>query len=164
VPIIGTPALSFSLSGARRSGWLSPTPGFGSKNGAELVVPYYFNIAPNRDLTLYPKIIGNRGLQIGALGRYLGETDGGLYHGETYIEYLPHDREYAKANPDVQSDRWMIRSTHTQDLTKDWAYSWNFRAASDNNYPNDFSKTVSARPSASCCANCAPTTTASSGP
>ena len=143
VPIIGTPALSFSLSGARRSGWLSPTPGFGSKNGAELVVPYYFNIAPNRDLTVYPKIIANRGIQMGALGRYLGETESGFYHGETYLEYLPHDREYAKANPDVKSDRWMIRSTHTQDLSKDWEYSWNFRAASDNNYPNDFSKTVS---------------------
>jgi LPS-assembly protein len=143
VPIIGTPALSFSLSGARRSGWLSPTPGFGSKNGAELVVPYYFNIAPNRDLTVYPKIIGNRGLQMGALGRYLGETEGGLYQGETYIEYLPHDREYAKAHTDESSDRWMIRSTHSQDLSKDWAYSWNFRAASDDNYPNDFSKTVS---------------------
>jgi len=143
VPIIGTPALSFSLSGARRSGWLSPTPGFGSKNGAELVVPYYFNIAPNRDLTVYPKIIANRGIQMGALGRYLGETESGFYHGETYLEYLPHDREYAKANPDVKSDRWMIRSSHTQDLSKDWEYSWNFRAASDNNYPNDFSKTVS---------------------
>ncbi|SHN24032.1 LPS-assembly protein [Duganella sacchari] len=143
VPILGTPALSFSLSGARRSGWLSPTPGFGSKNGAELVVPYYFNIAPNRDLTLYPKIISSRGIQIGALGRYLGETNGGLYQGETYLEYMPHDREYATANPNEKSDRWMVRSTHNQDITKQWAYSWNFRAASDNNYPNDFSKTVS---------------------
>lgn len=143
VPIIGTPALSFSLSGARRSGWLSPTPGFGSKNGPELVVPYYFNIAPNRDLTLYPKLIGNRGLQVGALGRYLGETDGGLYKGETYLEYLPRDRAYAEANPDKKSDRWMVRSTHAQDITPDWAYSWSLRAASDDNYPSDFSKTVS---------------------
>jgi LPS-assembly protein len=143
VPILGTPAMSFSLSGARRSGWLSPTPGFSSKNGAELVVPYYFNIAPNRDLTLYPKIISSRGIQIGANARYLGETDGGLYQGETYIEYLPHDRKYAEANPDLKSDRWSIKSTHTQDLNKDWSYGWSIRAASDDNYPSDFSKTVS---------------------
>lgn len=142
VPILGTPAMSFSLSGARRSGWLSPTPGFGSKNGAELVVPYYVNIAPNRDLTLYPKVIANRGIQFGALGRYLGETDGGFYRGETYLEFMPHDREYAQANPDEKSDRWMVRSSHTQDITKRWDFSWNFNAASDDNYPNDFSKTV----------------------
>jgi LPS-assembly protein len=142
VPILGTPAMSFSLSGARRSGWLSPTPGFGSKNGAELVVPYYVNIAPNRDLTLYPKVIANRGIQFGALARYLGETDGGFYRGETYIEFMPHDREYAQANPTDKADRWMVRSNHTQDITKQWDFSWNFNAASDDNYPNDFSKNV----------------------
>jgi LPS-assembly protein len=81
VPIIGTPALSFSLSGARRSGWLPPTIGVGSKGSAELMVPYYVNIAPNRDLTLFPRYIFARGLQLGATGRYMGETDGGPYHG-----------------------------------------------------------------------------------
>ena len=135
VPILGTPAMSFSLSGARRSGWLSPIPGFGSKGAAELTVPYYFNIAPNRDVTVYPKIIPRRGFQFGANGRYLGETDGGLYSGETYFEYLPHDKQ-------TDTDRWTIKSTHEQDLTKEWSYGWNVRAASDDNYPNDFSKTV----------------------
>jgi len=136
VPIIGTPALSFSLSGARRSGWLPPVPGFSSRGAAELTVPYYFNIAPNRDLTLYPRYISRRGLQLGAVGRYIGETDeGNYYEGRTFIEYLPHDRK-------TDSDRWQVTSTHSQALTKEWSYGWNVRAASDDNYPNDFSKTV----------------------
>ncbi|NRR31050.1 LPS-assembly protein LptD [Oxalobacteraceae bacterium] len=136
VPILGTPALSFSLSGARRSGWLPPMPGFGSKGAAELTVPYYVNIAPNRDMTLYPKIIPRRGFQLGANGRYIGETNAGLYAGETYLEYLPHDKQ-------TSTDRWNLKSSHSQDLAKDWSYAWNLRAASDDNYPNDFSKTVS---------------------
>jgi len=143
VPVLGTPAMSFSLSGARRSGWLSPMPGFGSKGAAELTVPYYFNIAPNRDLTLYPKIIPRRGFQLGANGRYLGETAGGLYQGETYLEYLPHDKQYVPTTPGGSTDRWTIKSNHSQDLSQDWSYGWSLRAASDNNYPNDFSKTVS---------------------
>lgn len=143
VPILGTPALSFSLSGARRSGWLSPTPGFGSKGEAELLVPYYVNIAPNRDLTLYPKVILRRGLQMGAKGRYMGETDGGLYAGETYLEYLPHDKKYVPADPTDSTDRWTVKSVHKQALSENWSYGWNVRASSDNNYPNDFSKTVS---------------------
>lgn len=93
MPILGTPGISFSLSGARRSGWLAPTPGFASKNGFELTVPYYVNIAPNRDLTLYPKYIQRRGIQLGATGRYMGETDGGLYSGETSFEFLPNDKQ-----------------------------------------------------------------------
>ncbi|WP_028102682.1 LPS-assembly protein LptD [Pseudoduganella violaceinigra] len=137
VPILGTPALSFSLSGARRSGWLPPTPSYSSRGGAELLVPYYFNIAPNRDLTLFPRYIARRGLQLGAVGRYIGETDAGnFYEGRTFLEYLPNDRE-------AKRDRWQLQSVHTQALAKDWTYGWNLRAASDNNYPNDFSKTVS---------------------
>ncbi|MEC5162425.1 LPS-assembly protein LptD [Janthinobacterium sp. CG_S6] len=135
VPILGTPAISFSLSGARRSGWLAPTPRLDSKNGLELLVPYYVNIAPNRDLTLYPKYIQRRGLQLGANARYLGETAAGGYAGETYIEYLPNDKVR-------DSDRYMLHSVHTQALAPGLSYGWNLRSASDNDYPTDFSKTV----------------------
>ncbi|WUR13669.1 LPS-assembly protein LptD [[Empedobacter] haloabium] len=135
VPLIGTPALSFSLSGERRSGWLPALPSYSSRGSAELTLPYYFNIAPNRDLTLYPHYISRRGLQIGAVGRYIGETDAGSYEGRTLVEYLPHDKE-------AGIDRWQVVSSHSQALAKDWSFGWNVRAASDDNYPNDFSKTV----------------------
>jgi LPS-assembly protein len=137
VPIIGTPAMSFSLSGARRSGWLPPSIGFGSKGSAEIMVPYYFNLAPNRDLTLYPRMIFNRGLQLGATFRYLGETAGGPYGGETHAEGLHHDRV-------TGTDRWRVDSIHSQALTPGWTYAWNLHAASDNEYPSDFSRSVSA--------------------
>ncbi|MES2128683.1 MAG: LPS-assembly protein LptD [Pseudomonadota bacterium] len=136
VPIIATPAMSFSLSGARRSGWLPPVPGFGSKGGAELTVPYYFNIAPNRDLTLYPKYIWGRGLQVGAHGRYMGLNDAGTYAGETQAEVLPHDRI-------ANADRWLVKSTHSQALARYLSFGWNLNAASDNDYPSDFSKSIS---------------------
>ena len=137
VPIIGTPALSFSLSGARRSGWLAPTVGFGSKGKAEVMVPYYFNIAPNRDLTLYPRMMFDRGLQLGATGRYLGVTDLGAYNGETHVEGLRKDRETGE-------NRWRVDSVHTQALGPGWSYGWNLHAASDDEYPSDFSRTVAA--------------------
>ena len=135
VPILGTPAISFSLSGARRSGWLAPTPGFASKNGIELTVPYYVNIAPNRDLTLYPKYIQRRGVQLGANARYIGENEAGSYGGETYLEYLPNDRLR-------HTDRYTINSTHSQALAPGLSYGWSVRKTSDDDYPSDFSKTV----------------------
>jgi LPS-assembly protein len=137
VPIIGTPALSFSLSGARRSGWLPPTIGFGSKGSAELMVPYYVNIAPNRDLTLFPRYIFARGLQLGATGRYLGETDAGRYNGETHVEFLGGDQL-------AHRDRWWVDTLHSQALAQGWTFGWNAHAASDNEYPSDFSRTVAA--------------------
>jgi LPS-assembly protein len=137
VPILGTPAMSFSLSGARRSGWLPPSIGVGSKGSGELMVPYYVNIAPNRDLTLFPRLIFDRGLQLGATFRYLGVTDLGPYSGETHVEALPHDRI-------SHSDRWLVGSLHNQTVAPGWSYGWNVHAASDNEYPSDFSRTVSA--------------------
>jgi LPS-assembly protein len=135
VPIIGTPLLSFSLSGARRSGWLPPTPGFTTKGGAELAVPYYFNIAPNRDLTLTPKYIERRGLQVGAKGRYIGENDAGSYAGETDLEFLLADKQR-------DSDRYLVKSEHTQALAPGLSFGWSVRAASDDDYLSDFSTSV----------------------
>lgn len=136
VPIIGSPAMSFSLSGARRSGWLPPSIGFGSKGAAEVTLPYYFNIAPNRDLTLSPRLMMNRGLQMGATGRYIGETGAGPYAGETHLELLLRDQE-------TKTDRWLVNSVHTQVLAQGLSYGWNLRAASDDDYPSDFSKSIS---------------------
>ncbi|TFW29397.1 LPS-assembly protein LptD [Massilia horti] len=137
VPIIPAPALSFSLSGARRSGWLPPTIGLGSKGAGEIMFPYYFNIAPNRDLTVFPRLFFDRGLQMGGTFRYLGETTRGPYSGETHIEYLPNDRL-------AHRDRWWVDTLHHQVLAQGWSYAWNAHAASDDNYPGDFSRTVAA--------------------
>jgi LPS-assembly protein len=136
VPILGTPAMSFSLSGARKSGWLPPSVGFGSKGAAELTVPYYFNIAPNRDLTVFPRIIPSRGIQFGATGRYEGWTDDGVYIGETHAEVLLHDSQ-------TKTNRWLINSAHTQTIAAGLSYGWNVRGASDDQYPSDFSKSIS---------------------
>jgi LPS-assembly protein len=137
VPILGTPAMSFSLSGARRSGWLPPTVGVGSKGAAEIMVPYYFNIAPNRDLTVYPRLMFDRGLQMGATGRYIGETSAGFYGGETHLEGLLNDRV-------TKTDRWLVNTAHSQAIARGLTYGWNVRAASDDEYPSDFSRSVAA--------------------
>ncbi|NHZ82379.1 LPS assembly protein LptD [Massilia sp. CCM 8695] len=136
VPIIGTPALSFSLSGARRSGWLPPTVGLRSKGRAEVLQPYYVNIAPNRDLTLYPRWMLDRGIQFGATARYLGENAYGGYSGQTHAEVLPNDKV-------TKTDRWRVNSLHNQGIARGLSFGWNLNGASDDNYPSDFSQSIS---------------------
>jgi len=130
-PILATPTLTFPLSGARHSGFLPPTIGASTTGGAEFGVPYYYNIAPNRDLTLYPKIISRRGLQLGADVRYLGDT----YHGETTLEGLDDDKL-------TNTSRYALTSTHQQQLTPTWNLNWDINIASDDNYPSDFSNSI----------------------
>ena len=131
VPIIGTPYMSFPLSDARKSGVLAPTMGTTSTGGFEVTAPYYFNIAPNRDLILSPKYIARRGVQLGAHARYM-DTD---YAGETKAEFLPNDTQ-------TKENRYSIASTHAQRLTPRLLFGWNVKAASDDNYAIDFSRNL----------------------
>lgn len=131
VPILAGTSLTFPLSSERKSGFLPPTMGATSKGGMELMVPYYFNLAPNYDLTIFPKYIAKRGFQMGAHGRYLGNN----YEGETYVEYLPSDNE-------ARRDRYAISSQHKHDFAPGWRYAWDFNKASDDSYPDDFSSQI----------------------
>ena len=65
VPIFYTPYISFPLGDERKSGLLFPSFGHSGNNGFELEVPYYFNLAPNYDLTLTPGVLSARGVQLG---------------------------------------------------------------------------------------------------
>ena len=132
-PILWAPEMPFPLSDARKSGFLAPTVGGSNRGGLVVETPYYLNIAPNRDLTLYPDLITERGLQLGADMRYLEPT----YSGETKLEFLPHDNV-------TDTNRWAISSIHTETLAPNWNLSWNFNAASDDNYPNDFTRSITA--------------------
>ena len=127
VPLFGSPYLSFPLSDARKSGFLAPSIGASNRGGLEISTPYYFNIAPNRDLTLYPRLISQRGLQLGAQARYIGDG----YSGRTRIEGIMDDKLTGES-------RGALSLLHTQSLMPGLTFNANVNAASDNEYPNDF--------------------------
>ena len=87
MPILYAPWLDFALDNSRKTGFLSPTVGVSDDRGFEAMVPWYWNIAPNRDATLMPRLMSRRGLQVGGEFRYL-EPD---YRGELAVEALPSD-------------------------------------------------------------------------
>ncbi len=79
-PILYSPYLTFPLSNERKSGFLTPVFGSNSARGIEMSLPYYFNLAPNYDATLTPRLMTRRGLQVNTQFRYLfpdiaGEAD-----------------------------------------------------------------------------------------
>jgi hypothetical protein len=88
VPLFHTPWLSFSLNNKRKSGLLAPTFGTSSKSGIEFTLPYYWDIAPNMDATISPRLMSKRGLQLNTEYRYLNHD----YRGLARVEWLPNDR------------------------------------------------------------------------
>jgi LPS-assembly protein len=76
VPFFYTPYINFPLKG-RKSGFLAPSYGDSTINGTEISVPYYWNIAPNRDATTTPRYIENRGTMLLGEFRYLNPESAG---------------------------------------------------------------------------------------
>ena len=88
VPVIAAPAFDFSLNNQRKSGFLPPSIGVTGKSGPEVGIPYYLNLAPNYDLTLTPRYMEKRGVQLAEQFRYLQKD----YKGDLSAEVLPNDR------------------------------------------------------------------------
>ncbi|TSA22575.1 MAG: LPS-assembly protein LptD [Betaproteobacteria bacterium] len=131
MPILYSPWLRFSLDNARKSGFLAPTYGASDSNGLEFTLPWYWNIAPNRDATLVPRYLGRRGLQLGGEFRYL-EQD---YSGKTWADYLPSDSV-------AKRDRYQFDIQHQQRFSSQLSGSLRYHKVSDNAYFTDLSGLV----------------------
>lgn len=88
MPMLYSPWMSFSLNNERKSGLLAPTFGSTSKGGAEYSQPVYWNIAPNMDATLTPRIMSKRGTLWNGEYRYLQPGYSGIIQGQV----LPNDK------------------------------------------------------------------------
>lgn len=105
VPILGSPYLSFPLSDERKSGWLPPNINVDNVSGLELVVPYYLNLAPNRDATFFPTVLSRRGFNLGTEFRYLERN----YQGIARLDVMPSDSLR-------QRNRWGLSTAHSGTL------------------------------------------------
>lgn len=126
-PILALPALSFPLGDTRKTGWLPPSVNLDNRSGVEVSVPWYWNLAPNRDATLAPRLSTRRGLGLDAEFRYLEP----VYRGELRLDLLPHDRLYGRA-------RGALGWTHESRLP--WALELGVDASrvSDRDWWRDF--------------------------
>ncbi len=130
-PIFWMPWAEFPLTGQRQSGLLPPTFGSSNKRGVDLATPYYWNIAPNYDATLAPRVMGRRGVQLGGEFRYLSED----YRGTARTEWMAKDRESGE-------QRTLASVQHQQRITPSLYGSLDLNSVSDDTYFEDLSSRV----------------------
>jgi LPS-assembly protein len=139
VPILPVPSIDFPLSDERKSGLLPPTIGVDNIGGLEYTQPYYWNLAPNRDVTFSPTYWSNRGLRLSTELRYLE----GLpplqapFQGQMRFDYMEKD-----ALRDG-SRRWGIQYSHVGLVNPGFAggalgLNLNLNRVSDDDYWKDF--------------------------
>lgn len=134
VPILPVPPFSFPITEKRKSGFLPPVFGLDSINGFETATPYYFNLAPNYDLTTTPNFMSNRGANIENQLRYLEPG----YFGDLKLAYMPGDRLRGQ-------DRVAVALTHSGQLASpigNISIAANISRVGDDNYWSDFSSST----------------------
>ena len=130
VPLLAAPALSFPLSSARKSGWLPPNIFLDNRSGFEFGVPYYWNIAPQRDATVTPFVMTKRGVGVDGEFRYLEPG----HAGRVKLDLLPGDRVFGRS-------RWGLKLDNDGRLG-DWRYRLNSERVSDDDYWKDMSRRI----------------------
>ena len=132
VPILYAPYLSFPIGDARKSGLLTPEIGSSGRSGNEISVPWYWNIAPNYDATITPRLLTSRGLQIATEFRYLTERNDGI----VIADYLPSDDIINRARHQFQFD-------HRTLFGNGWRNQIKIREVSDSQYYEDLGGSLS---------------------
>ena len=132
IPILYAPYLSFPISDARKSGILTPEIGGTSRSGTEIRVPWYWNIAPNYDATITPRLLTDRGLQLQTQFRYLTEVHSGTIN----AQYLNDDSL-------INDSRSYIGIDHRSLFRNHWRNELEFGEVSDNQYFEDLGGSLS---------------------
>ena len=137
VPVFYSPYLQLPVGDKRRSGFLIPNAKYGTNNGFEFYLPYYWNIAPNFDATITPHYIQKRGsTQWQNEFRYLTQAGAGLIE----FDYLPSDNVYQDDHPaESNRHRWLFYWNHFGVMDQVWRFNIDYTKVSDPYYFNDFS-------------------------
>ena len=148
VPVFYSPYLSIPVTDDRQSGWLFPDLGYESENGLDVALPYYWNMAPNYDMTVIPRYVSNRGAGIEAEGRYLSGWQNTTLVGAILPEDKLFNGTYQKKDyealeeaglvqgPFVPEDRWLYAMYHQGDFGR-FRSTVDYTAVSDRDYFRD---------------------------
>ena len=153
VPVLYVPWFPFPVDDRRRTGLLYPAIGSSGRNGFDYRQPIYFNLAPNYDMTLTPRLMTSRGFQLGTQFRYLTEGGGGTLE----FSYLPSDKLTSRERDEEtqefiergyplenrrEKDRAQFHFDASQVLSSRWRAAANLNWISDPRVLEDFSNNI----------------------
>ena len=128
VPIFYSPLVSFSLNHNRKSGFLHPFFATSTRNGFDFTLPYFWNIAPNYDVSFFPRYMTKRGFQLGAEARYADYN----FRGQSRVEFMPNDEI-------ANRQRYAVNIQHWQEFGRGVSGALNWNKVSDDYYWEDMS-------------------------
>ncbi|WMY94795.1 MAG: LPS assembly protein LptD [Arsenophonus sp.] len=143
VPIFYSPYLVLPIGNKRRTGFLLPNITYSAKSGLDLKIPFYWNIASNYDLTIIPKFMSSREININNELRYL--TNFG--EGTVKLDLVKKNDKYIKNKIIQQTSKkddqhtWNFDWQHSGIFQNTWRFDFNYKKNSNfKNLPNKYNK------------------------
>ena len=138
IPIMYLPYINFPTKNERKTGFLYPSFSRSSSDGVEFGLPFYWNIAPNYDMTFKTRVIERRGILLADEFRYMPfENTTGLLYGE----YMHHDRKIIqKGNPEIRERYFFHADQQTTWSNGEYGLDIDYSKVrtGDFNYINDY--------------------------
>jgi len=132
IPVFYLPSLSFALNDQRKTGFLLPSIGTTDNSGGDVKIPFYWNIAPNRDATLTSRFLDKRGYQFIGEYRYLQENSKGILG----LEYIPNDKAFN------DTDRHLFYYRQRAKIGQNWTTDVDINSVSDTAYIEDLGNRI----------------------
>ncbi|MBU1709137.1 MAG: LPS assembly protein LptD [Proteobacteria bacterium] len=146
-PIAYTPYLIFPVKTKRESGFLFPEILHSNRDGSGFMAPYFIDISPSMDITLYPGYLSKRGVASAVEFRYVADSYSRGTFAINYLEDETTDYQKDPADPndsniDYRSDgkfrdlhdRYWVRGKIDQNLAKDLILRFDLDLVSDWDY------------------------------
>ena len=135
-PILYLPYVRTAIGKEKFSGFLTPSIKQG-KDGLDLSVPYFFNLAPNYDLTLSPRFIDDRGLGFSGEGRYLTSHS----KGKLKIANFSKDKRFEQLTG-ISGNRWSGHWNNTSRVGSNLFLRINTEYVSDDLFYEDLNDDI----------------------
>ncbi|MET0364219.1 MAG: LPS assembly protein LptD [Sphingobium sp.] len=135
VPLLPLPGLAHPVGDRSGSGLLMPDIG-ALNNGLELGLPYYWSLAPNRDLTITPRIYSNVWPML--QGKYRAFLDKGAFEITGYGTYGRKSDPATGVTTSKQDFRGYIDATGKFQLSPEWSVSGSLRRVTDRTFLNRY--------------------------
>lgn len=143
VPVAYMPFFSHpDPSVKRKTGFLIPRLSYGASTGLGLSTPYFFNLAPNYDLTVTPTAYSKQGLLVDAEWRHKMLTGSYRIRAAGIAQFDPDEFK------DLQGDetlRGYVQSDGEFHINHQWKWGWDATAISDRTFTRDYDLEDSAR-------------------
>lgn len=145
VPILYSPIMILPAKRTRQTGFLFPSFSLSNRDGFGTEFPFFINLSPNSDITLYPQYMSERGFMGGLEFRYVldQESKGGfmanfLNDNLSDIDDPDNAEYFSDGNyTHTNQNRYWVRGKADQDIGE-WTTRLDVDVVSDRDYLTEF--------------------------